>query len=179
MAGGVEGAHWLLIASKGDQENKGRGTGGKTGKQGIQGERGLTSERGVQGIQGHPGTPGRSRRCWPGWTHGDGRTPRACRPQGRAASTAWPCRCWHGQFQRDRRGASVVPVHRNEAPTITSTMQASMPKHSDGRRKPSMPTIDLARPGSAGDPQGRAGCKRTAGKPALKAQRESRASRDP
>lgn len=40
VAGGVEGAHWLLIASKGDQGEQGaEGPQGKTGKQGIQGER--------------------------------------------------------------------------------------------------------------------------------------------
>ena len=59
VAGGVEGAHWLLIASKGDQGEQGaEGPQGKTGKQGIQGERGLTGERGVQGIQGIQGPQG-------------------------------------------------------------------------------------------------------------------------
>ena len=59
VAGGVEGAHWLLIASKGDQGEQGaEGPQGKTGKQGIQGERGLTGERGVQGVQGIQGPQG-------------------------------------------------------------------------------------------------------------------------
>ena len=59
VAGGVEGARWLLIASKGDQGEQGaEGPQGKTGKQGIQGERGLTGERGVQGIQGIQGPQG-------------------------------------------------------------------------------------------------------------------------
>lgn len=59
VAGGVEGNHWLLIASKGDQGAQGaEGPQGKTGGQGIQGERGLQGETGNQGIQGPRGLQG-------------------------------------------------------------------------------------------------------------------------
>ena len=73
VAGGVEGAHWLLIASKGDQGEQGaEGPQGKTGKQGIQGCLLYTSQCGLWCIshKGHfhhsrlrapiPETPGRT-----------------------------------------------------------------------------------------------------------------------
>lgn len=59
VAGGIEGNHWLLIASKGDQGEQGaQGPQGITGAQGIQGERGLQGEQGTQGIQGPRGLQG-------------------------------------------------------------------------------------------------------------------------
>lgn len=59
VADGVEGNHWLLIASKGDKGDQGAtGPQGLTGKQGIQGERGLQGNTGCQGIQGVQGEQG-------------------------------------------------------------------------------------------------------------------------
>ncbi len=131
VAGGVEGAHWLLIASKGDQGEQGaEGPQGKTGKQGIQGERGLTGERGVQGIQGIQGPQGVQGAAGPVDPR-DRKDPRVCRGRkGRAASTAWAADGWHGQFQRDRRGASAVYLHRQRGPGLLhQRCRASMPKH--------------------------------------------------
>lgn len=93
VAGGVEGAHWLLIASKGDQGEQGaEGPQGKTGKQGIQGERGLTGERGVQGSKASR-DPRAFKALLARLDPRDRKDPRACRGRkDRAASTAWPCR---------------------------------------------------------------------------------------
>jgi len=59
VAVGVEGTHWILIASKGDQGIQGAaGPQGLTGAQGIQGERGFQGQSGAQGPQGTRGIQG-------------------------------------------------------------------------------------------------------------------------